>query len=354
MAYHYLFKNDYSEGCHPCILQALQDTNSVQQAGYGSDEYSEEAKTIIRKQLADPHADIHFVSGGTQANLVIISSALRPYEAVISAHSGHINVHETGAIEAAGHKIESIQAPDGKLTPHRIAPVMQQMNDIHMVQPKMVYISNVTESGTLYTKGELEDLSAYCRENDLYLFLDGARLPAALRARGNDLTLADISGLVDVFYIGGTKNGGLFGEAVIISHEALKTGFSYHLKQKGALLAKGRALGIQFRELFREGLIFELAEKANSLALDMADTISQLGYSFLTDPCSNQLFPILPNEIINELKKRYGFYVWQKVDDHHAAVRLVTSWATPKEACEAFVSDLKRLNAVGEPTKSTS
>src|SRR5690606_183754 len=239
MAKHY-FKNDYSEGCHPSILTALAETNLAQQDGYGDDDYSQESKALIRSAIDQPDATVHFVSGGTQANLLVASAALRPYESLIAADTGHVSVHETGAVEATGHKIETVPSSDGKLHPESIAHLLKQAGDVHSTQPKMVYISNATELGTLYSKAELTVLSSFCRENGLYLFMDGARLPVALTGRGNDLGLAEIARLVDVFYIGGTKNGALLGEAIIITHPAIKAGFAFNVKQRGAMLAKGR------------------------------------------------------------------------------------------------------------------
>ncbi len=342
--YQYYFRDDYSEGCHPNILKALQETAMAQQIGYGNDAYSVEAKAAIARLMPSRDVDIHFVSGGTQANLIVIAAALKPYESVISARTGHINGHEAGAIEATGHRVEIIDTPDGKLNVELIAPLLTQLGHPNSTQPKMVYISNTTELGTLYSKAELIALSGFCRTHGWYLFLDGARLPSALTAHGNDLTLADIAELTDAFYIGGTKNGGLFGEAVVISHPELKKGFSFHLKQRGALLAKGRVLGLQFRELFCDNLIFELAAHANEQAMAMVPAIEKLGYSFLVPPCSNQLFPILPNTVIEHLAKKYLFHTWQQIDGQHSAIRLVTSWATSEAACTQFMADLAMLN----------
>jgi len=342
--YHYYFRDDYSEGCHPAILTALQETTLSQQIGYGNDAYSVEAKRLIAALMPGKAVDIHFVSGGTQANLIIISAALRSYESVVSAQTGHINGHEAGAIEASGRRVEVVHTPDGKLDVSRISPLLRQLGNPSSTQPKMLYISNTTELGTLYRKTELAALSDFCRTHGWYLFLDGARLPSALAAEGSDLTLADIAELTDVFYIGGTKNGGLLGEAIVITHPELKKGFSYHLKQKGALLAKGRVLGLQFRELFRDNLIVKLAGHANARAMEMVPAIEKLGYSFLVPPCSNQLFPILPYPVIGGLARKYLFHTWQQVDGQHAAIRLVTSWATPAEACAAFVKDLEFLS----------
>ena len=336
----YSFRNDYSEGAHPNILKALMETNLEQQEGYGEDQYSEKAKEILRGKLQNPNADIHFVSGGTQANLIVISSILRPYESVISANTGHINTHETGAIEATGHKVNVIDTDDGKITVDGIKDVLDYHVDEHMVKPKIVYISNTTEVGTIYKKDELKTLSDFCRANELYLFLDGARLGSALSSKENDLTLAELSRLVDVFYIGGTKNGALIGEAIVINNPNLKKEFRFSLKQRGALLAKGRLLGIQFLELFKNDLFYQLSEHANTMAERLSEGIKKKGYGFLTQSPSNQIFPILPNEVIERLSKNYAFYVWSNVDEEKSSIRLVTSWATKKEAVDAFLEEL--------------
>ena len=337
----YSFRNDYSEGCHPNILEALGKSSFNQQEGYGEDEYSLEAKNILREKLQSPDADIHFVSGGTQANLIVISSILRPYESVVSVNSGHINTHETGAIEATGHKVNVIYSNNGKLDPKGIKEVLEYHEDEHMVKPRLVYISNTSEVGTVYRKKELEDLSAFCKENDLLLFLDGARLGSALCSKDYDLTLPQLSKLVDVFYIGGTKNGALLGEAIIINNPELKKNFRFHLKQRGALLAKGRLLGLQFLELFKDDLFYDLAKHANKMADKLTTGLKNLGYEFLTDSPSNQIFPILPNKVIEQLSDNYAFYVWSKVDEHKSAIRLVTSWATKEEAVDEFLRVLK-------------
>ncbi|MEI7595903.1 MAG: low specificity L-threonine aldolase [Bacteroidota bacterium] len=337
------FRNDYSEGCHPNIIKALLDTNLEQQEGYGDDQYCQEAKELIKLKIKNQNADIHFVSAGTQANLIVISSILKPFESVISASTGHINVHETGAIEATGHKIETIFSEDGKLNPELIQSILEKFEDHHMTKPKLVYISNSTEVGTFYSKIELVNLSAFCKKNNLYLFMDGARLGSALCASINDLAFSDLSALTDVFYIGGTKNGALLGEAIIINNNNLKEDFKFHLKQRGALLSKGRLLGIQFRELFKENLYLDLASQANSMASILSSEIKNLGFEFLSESKTNQIFPILPNSIITELSKDFGFYVWKKIDNKNAAIRLVTSWATKKEVVEKFINTLKTI-----------
>lgn len=335
------FKNDYSEGCHPRILDALVRANSGQQEAYGDDEFSGKARDLIRDEVGRSNIDIHFVSGGTQANLIVIAAALRPHESVIGAATGHIHVHEAGAVEAAGHKINCIMSPDGKVRPEHIHSVLEEHVTIpHMVKPAMVYISNSTEIGTIYSRRELEDLAECCRRNGLLLFCDGARLGSALCASGNDLTMSDLADLTDVFYIGGTKNGVLAGEAIVISNSQLKEDFGYHLKQRGALLSKGRWLGVQFMELFSGGLFFELARHANTMAMKLADGIRNLGGTFLTESATNQIFPILQNPLIDELSEKYGFYIWQKIDGNASAIRLVTSWATPERMVDGFVKDL--------------
>jgi len=337
----YSFKNDYSEGCHPRVLNALMERNSGQQEGYGDDEYSTEARRILREKIENPKAGIYFVSGGTQANLIVISAFLRPHESVISADCGHINTHEAGAIEATGHKVASIESVDGKITPSKIEKVLDEHGTVpHMVKPKMVYISNSTEIGTVYKKSELEELFEFCKRKDLYLFMDGARLGSALCAKNSDLKLSDIARLTDAFYIGGTKNGALLGEAIVINNDEFKYEFGFHLKQRGALLAKGKVIGIQFLELFRDSLFFDLAEHANKMAEKLATAIKEKGHSFLTESTSNQIFPILPDSLIEKLSKKYEFYIWQKTSSETSAIRLVTSWATDEKIVDRFINGL--------------
>jgi threonine aldolase len=339
----YRFTNDYSEGAHPQILKALVETNLEQTIGYGEDKFSLEAADLIKKKLGREDVDIHLIPGGTQTNLIAISAFLRPHEAVIAPLTGHVEVHETGAIEATGHKIITMVGTEGKLSPSDVKEAVGAHTDEHMVKPRLVYISNATELGSIYTKAELKALSEVCREHKLLLFMDGARLGSALTSSKNDLTLREISTLVDAFYIGGTKNGALIGEALVICTDSLKEDFRFHIKQKGALLAKGRLLGIQFRELFRDNLFFELAEHANSMAAKIQDTLVSLGCPLLLHSPSNQLFPIMPNGVISELEKNYSFEVQKRVDGDHSMVRLVTSWATRESAVDEFIADLTKL-----------
>ena len=339
----YKFTNDYSEGAHPQILKALVETNLEQTIGYGEDKFSLEAAELIKKKLGRNDVDIHLIPGGTQTNLIAISTFLRPHEAVIAPLTGHVEVHETGAIEATGHKIITMEGTEGKLGPADVTRAVQAHTNEHMVKPRLVYISNATEVGSIYTKAELTALSDACREHKLLLFMDGARLGSALASTENDLTLGDISVLVDAFYIGGTKNGALIGEALVICTDSLKEDFRFHIKQKGALLAKGRLLGLQFRELFRDNLFFELAEHANTMAAKIQDALVALDCPLLLHSPSNQLFPILSNQIISELEKSYSFEIQKRVDADHSMIRLVTSWATRESAVDEFIADLRKL-----------
>ncbi|WP_273123106.1 threonine aldolase family protein [Bacillus weihaiensis] len=342
----YSFKNDYSEGAHPSILQALMETNLVQEDGYGGDQFTKSAIELIKKQIGSDKADVHLLAGGTQTNLISISAFLRPHEAAIAASTGHIFTHETGAIEATGHKIISVETKAGKLTPADVEKVLQDHPDEHMVKPRLVYISNSTEIGTIYKKQELTDLHHCCKKHHLLLFMDGARLGSALCSSQNDLELKEIASLVDAFYIGGTKNGALLGEALVLCDDVLKEDFRYHMKQKGALLAKGRLLGIQFQVLFQNQLYWELATHANQMADLLRRELQEAGYSFLADSPTNQIFPILSNELIEQLETKYGFHIWEKVDDDNTAIRLVTSWATKEEEVLAFIEDIKRKSII--------
>lgn len=341
----YSFKNDYSEGTHPRILEALVASNFEQQSGYCDDDFSQEAKNHIRKQIQNPNAGVFFLSGGTQANLIALASMLRSFESVIAATSGHINVHETGAIEATGHKINTVFSTDGKIKASQVQAIVDEHQDDppHMVKPKLVYISNSTEIGTIYQKHELEELSAVCKANQLYFYMDGARLGSALTSAANDISLPELSALLDAFYIGGTKNGGLIGEAMVINNPIFIADFPYYLKQRGALLGKGRVFGVQFREFFRENLYFELALHANKMAQKLTEGISKAGYSFLTNSPTNQIFPILSNRSIEILSKDYEFYIWKKMDENTSAIRLVTSWSTREESVNEFLTDLEKI-----------
>ena len=341
------FENDYLEGAHPRIMERLLETNFEQTPGYGTDHHSEKAREYIKEICADPAIDVHFLVGGTQANTTVIASILKPYQGVISASSGHINVHETGAIEATGHKVLELESLDGKLTAKQVMEAYDaHWNDgthEHMVQPGMVYISNPTEIGTIYSLKELEELSVVCRNIELPLFVDGARLGYGLMAEGNDIAMPDLARLCDVFYIGGTKVGALFGEAVVISSDKLKKDFRYNIKQRGGMLAKGRLLGIQFETLFEDGLYMEIAGEAIGYAMAIKNAFKSKGYEFLINSPTNQQFPILTNHEIDKLSKKYSFQYWQKVDEGQSAVRFCTSWATRREQVEQLLRDIKEL-----------
>jgi threonine aldolase len=332
------FQNDYSEGAHPRIFAALAAANLEQTQGYGNDPYTGEAARLIRARLKNNDAQVHFLAGGTQTNLVALTAFLRPHEAVVSAVSGHINVHETGAVEAAGHKVIAVPSSDGKLTPERVLPVLRAHSDEHMVKPRVVYISNSTEVGTCYSKAELTALREFCLSFGLLLYMDGARLGSALAC--SDAALSDIAALTDAFYIGGTKNGALLGEALVITNLPLASDIRYIIKQRGGMLAKGRVLGLQFCELFRDGLYFEIAAHANRMADVLRDGIRRANFAFLSGSVSNQLFPIFPDELAQALSARFRFDTWGKPDEAHTCVRLVTSWATRQEAVDAFLQAL--------------
>ncbi|WP_379090047.1 GNAT family N-acetyltransferase [Pedobacter sp. UC225_65] len=350
----YNFKNDYTKGCHPNILKALTESNFSVEEGYGEDTYSLAAAQLIKDKMEHPDAAVYFVSGGTQANLLVISALLRPYESVIAAATAHIQVHETGAIEATGHRIQVVDTADGKLNVQDIQDKLDLFEEVHTTMPRMVYISNSTEVGTFYTKDELKALSAFCRTKGLLLFLDGARLASGLMAKESGLTLKDLGLYTDVFYIGGTKTGALLGEAIVINNPTLQQNFKYNIKQRGALLAKGRLLGIQFLELFKDDLYFKLGEHANNAAQKLHEGIAALGYPFLTATQTNQSFPVLPNEVIAKINQDYAFYVWKKIDAQSSAIRLVTCWATDLDAVDEFIKDLTIITKEVAPKKDKS
>ena len=341
------FNNDYCEGCHPRILERLQQTNLVQTAGYGVDEYCREAADHIRRHCENEKLDVHFLVGGTQANLTVIDAALRPHQGALCAVSGHINVHETGAVEATGHKVLALPSDDGRITATQVRDYVTAHHSDpdaeHTVQPKLVYISHPTELGTLYSLAELTALADICHELGLYLFLDGARLGYGLAARGADVTLPDLARLCDVFYIGGTKVGALFGEAVVFPNKLLGEDFRYAIKQHGGMLAKGRLLGVQFGALFEDDLYFEAGAYADGLADQLRQTLTELGCPMLVEGVTNQLFPILPDAALAELKKEFSFVTMDKIGEASHAVRFCTSWATKQENVDKLCEALRGL-----------
>lgn len=340
------FNCDYSEGAHPRILEKLAQTNLEQAPGYGQDAYCRQAADLIKSLCQTPQAEVHFLAGGTQTNLTVIAACLRPYQTVISADSGHINVHETGAIEATGHRILTVPEQNGKLTAEQIARCCKEHwlddNPEFAPQPKLVYISFPTEYGTLYSKEELSAIRRVCDENNLFLFADGARLGYGLEAPGNDVTLADLAACCDVFYIGGTKIGALLGEAVVIVNPKLQKDFRYFMKQKGAMLAKGRILGIQFLALFEDGLYFKLSKHADEMAQIIRQACAECGFEFLYDSPTNQQFPIMPDDLIKQLEELYAFSHTKRLDHRRSAIRICTSWATRREDVEQLVADIHK------------
>jgi len=329
-------KNDYSLGAHPDVLDALVDTNMIPANGYGLDEFCASAAIRIKDIIECPNADVHFLMGGTQTNLTAIAAFLRPHESVIAVETGHICVHETGAIEATGHKAHNAPTKDGKLRPEDIDAIMAAHTDEHMVKPRMVYISNTTETGLFYTKMELLQLRSACNKHGLLLYMDGARLAMALTAEGNDVTFADLPKVADAFYIGGTKCGAMFGEALVIVNSSLKTDMRYHIKQRGGMLAKGKLLGVQFNTLFENELYLDLGKHANRMAKLLADGLKERGFEFAAAPATNQIFPIVTKELAAKLEERVMFEYWAPVSDTHVAIRFVTSWGTKEDDIRRF------------------
>ena len=334
------FECDYNVGAHPLILEALVRTNMEPCPGYGNDKYTESARERIRAAVGREDADVRFLTGGTQTNRIVIDSMLKSYEGVIAATTGHISAHEAGAIEASGHKVLTVPGYDGKLKASDVEALISSFYadgaHEHMVFPGMVYISYPTEYGTLYTKSELEEISALCRRYDIPLFIDGARLGYGLMSRESDVTIKDIANLCDVFYVGGTKVGALCGEAVVFTHNNAPKHFFTTVKQNGALLAKGRLLSVQFDTLFTDNLYFEISRNAIDRAEDLKQMFSEKGYAFFKNSPTNQQFIILSDEKIAELSPLVRFEIWERVDEKNCAVRFCTSWATTKEDIEAL------------------
>ncbi len=338
----YNFRNDYSVGCHPKVLEALTKVNAENVIGYGADQYCKECADLIRAMCQAPQADVQFMIGGTQTNFTAIAAFLRPWESVISPASGHINGHESGAVEATGHKILQVPtAANGKLTPAAILSVVEECKDEHLTKPRLVYISNATETGGIYFKSELEALSQCCRRNGLLLFLDGARLGCALSAQHNDLTMADIAALTDAFYIGGTKNGAMMGEALVITNPALQADFFRMKKQRGAVLAKGWLLGVQFTALLKDGLYFKIARQAVDIAQYLQGGLKNLGIPMMVDSPTNQIFPVVPDALLPCLDKICTYEVWCRADEGHTVVRFVTSFATTLAEADGLLKAIK-------------
>lgn len=340
----YHFRNDYSVGCHPEVLEALISANGECVTGYGFDPYCEEAAGLIRELCHAPKAEVQFLVGGTQTNFTAIAAFLRPWESVIAPAAGHINTHEVGAVEATGHKILPVYTrASGKLTSNDVLSIVEECEDEHLTKPRLVYISNSTETGGIYTKAELIDLAITCRRNGLFLFLDGARLGCALMAKGSDLTPADLAEWCDAFYIGGTKNGAMMGEALVICNPELQKDFFRIKKQMGAVLAKGWLLGIQFTALLKDGLYFKIAKQANEVAQYLQGGLKNLGIPMMVDSPTNQIFPIFPDELLPELEKVVTFETWGKADKTHTVIRFVTSFATTLADANGLLNEIKNL-----------
>lgn len=337
------FENDYCEGAHPAILQRLQETNFEKLPGYGTDPYCASAREKIKKACRCPEAEVYFLVGGTQTNAVIAHALLRPYEGILTASTGHISVHEAGAIENTGHKVLELPHKDGKLQSHALHAYLKNFfadeNHDHMVFPGMVYLSHPTEYGTLYSRQELSDISRICKEYRIPLYLDGARLGYGLASKASDVTLPDIARYTDAFYIGGTKVGALCGEAVVFPNKA-PNHFITLAKQQGALLAKGRLLGIQFDVLFTDGLYLSISKRAIETAARLKAGFLEKGYRLLTDAPTNQIFVVLENAQMDRLKKDATFSFWESLDDAHTVVRFATSWATRDEDVQALIQCL--------------
>ena len=342
------FESDYLEGALPEVMRALNETNYVQTPGYGEDEYCAAAAAKIREKCAAPEAAVHFLIGGTQVNFTFIAAALRPHQAAIAAASGHIAVHESGSVEATGHKVVALPCGvDGKISAAQVRECVEahwaDSTHEHQPQPKLVYISQPTENGTIYSLAELEALSAVCREKGLIFFVDGARLGTALVCPGADASLADLARLADAFYIGGTKLGALFGEALVITNPALNRDFRYIEKQRGGMLAKGRLLGVQFGALMTDGLYERTARREVELAWKLRRAFEEKGWPLYCDSPTNQQFPIVPDAALEKLAEKYSFSDWARIDETHRAVRFCTSWATKEEDVSALIKDIRAL-----------
>jgi len=338
------FECDYQEGCAPEILERLMATNKEQSLGYGEDAYTQRAKHLIHQACGREEAQVHFLVGGTQTNATVIRSILRPHQGVLCALTGHINVHESGAIEASGHKVLALPTTDGLLSAEQVRDALyahhHDPNYEHMVQPAMVYISYPSEVGTLYSREQLSALRQVCDEYHIPLYIDGARLGYGLMSAHSDVSLRDIARLSDVFYIGGTKQGALFGEALVIGNPYYQQDFRYLIKQGGGLLAKGRLLGLQFETLFTDDLYWRLARHADQQASRIREALLDKGYTLYMDSPTNQLFVVFTDEQLRRLERDFVFAWWEKVDADHTAVRICTSWATTEDNVNKLIDSL--------------
>jgi len=345
----YHFQNDYNAICHPKVLDFITNAASEHMAGYGNDDSCGRAAEHIKRLCENQDIDVHFLSGGTQVNLTVIAAALRPYQAVVAAKSAHISEHETGAIEATGHKILELDAVDGKITADQILTLVRNhytsvgLTPEHMPQPKLVYLSFATELGTLYTSAELNAIRKVCDDYNMYLYIDGARLGYGLCADDCDVSLSDLARICDIFYIGGTKQGAMFGEAVVISNPALKTDFRYMIKQRGGMLAKGWLIGQQFEALLQDDLYFVLAMKANRHAAQIRKLLLDKNCALPVLNSTNQVFAVLPDRILDDLSNDFLFCEWCRTDKDHRMVRFCTSWSTAQSDVNALCERLSTL-----------
>ena len=337
------FMNDYGEGAHPLVMQRLMETNMEHTCGYGLDEYSLRAQEVILEQVDNPQAQVHMMTGGTSANVIALSAFMRPYEAAVCADSGHINVHETGAVEASGHKVLIAESREGKVLPDGVRKVCALHGDEHMVHPRVLYISQSTEIGTIYTLAELTALRAVCDDFGLLLYIDGARLGSALAAKGCDVTLKDLGRLADAFYIGGTKNGLLFGEAMVICNPALQKNFRYMIKNRGGMMAKGRLCGVMFLAALENGDYFKWAAHANAMSDLIREGMARAGVEQYQKTTTNQVFPVLTKAQRDDLAQRFAFERWADLEDDRCVIRFVTSWATTAEDVKELTDALEAL-----------
>lgn len=334
------FKSDYSQGAHPKVMEALSRTNLEHTDGYGLDPHCENAAKMIQKMIGIEDCAVHMMIGGTPCNVTVIAAALRPYEAVVAARSGHAYTHETGAVEATGHRVITVNGVNGKLTPEAVDMAWEEYEDEHTPLPRMLYISQPTEIGSIYSKAELTALWEKCAERSMFLYVDGARLGSALTTEDNDLSIAELAQLCDAFYIGGTKNGALFGEALVIHNKTIDDHFRFMIKRQCGMLAKGRLIGVQFEALLDGGMnsvYFEMAAHANRLAKKLRDGLSELDVEFYSESQTNQIFPILPSSVVKELAKDFAFYEWAPEKDGMVPIRLVTGWGTEESDVDAFL-----------------
>lgn len=340
------FRSDYSQGAHPKVMEALMMTNMEHTDGYGLDGHCDHARQMIRDLIGIEDCDVHMMVGGTPCNVTVIAASLKPYESVIAVRTGHAYFHETGGVEATGHRIVTVNGVNGKLTPELIDSACEEYEDEHTPLPRMVYISQPTEIGSIYSRAEMKALADKCREKDMFLYVDGARLGSALTSKANDLSLKELAALCDAFYIGGTKNGALFGEALVIKNRQMNDHFRFMMKRQCGLLAKGRLIGVQFEALLEGGedsIYFSMAAHANRMAEKLRENLTDMGVRFFSDSQTNQLFPILPTGVVRELEKEFFFYEWAPEKDGMIPVRLVTAWGTTEPEVDAFLEKLKKL-----------